>query len=271
MSPIVDRRRAPFCWQNLDDLEAIRSRCPRANLSTTLAVYTTLTEMASKHHRNGGRAGFLETRNRIAELAGVSVRTADGALSRLAEFGLIGIEKRSEGRTRLPSRYCLEPHAAIAPPVQAQGSPLHISRASDSLKEDEDESTPCSQVAVVFAAWVKSTGRTTRTELDAERRRTIEKAIASHGLDDCLAAVRNIGLDAWARGANDRGRRFDDIKHALGDAERIERWRDWQRPAHSAESPSELLAATGQRAQRSQRRRRGAEALNRLIHEPEAT
>jgi hypothetical protein len=80
----------------------------------------------------------------------------------------------------------------------------------------------------VFDAWVGATGRdATRTQFDAKRQRCIRKALASHGLDDCLAAVRNIGRDPWARGSNDRQKRFDDVKHALGDAERIERWRDW--------------------------------------------
>lgn len=85
------------------------------------------------------------------------------------------------------------------------------------------------QVVEVFDEWVAATERAPgRTRLTPDRRRRIDKAIASHGLDDCLAAVRHIGADSWARGANDRGRRFDDIAHALGSTERLERWRDQQ-------------------------------------------
>ena len=83
------------------------------------------------------------------------------------------------------------------------------------------------EVRIVFDEWVRATGRDPkRTKLTPERRRLIAKALASHGLEDCLAAVRNIGADAWARGHNDRGQRFDGIEHALGNAARIERWRD---------------------------------------------
>jgi hypothetical protein len=91
---------------------------------------------------------------------------------------------------------------------------------------------PSPDVEQVFAAWVAATDRDrTRTQLTSQRRRQIERALASHGLDDCLAAVRNIGADEWARGANDRGQRYDDVKHALGSAERLERWRDRRQPA----------------------------------------
>lgn len=87
------------------------------------------------------------------------------------------------------------------------------------------------QVRQVFEAWVAATERdAARTKLTEDRRRRIVKALKSHGLDDCLAAVRHIGADKHsdrcARNGYGRGQRFDDIEHALGDAERIERWRD---------------------------------------------
>jgi hypothetical protein len=82
---------------------------------------------------------------------------------------------------------------------------------------------------LIFDAWVTATGRDPqRTKLTPDRRRCIDKAHTSHGLDDCLAAVQHIGADDWARGQNDRQTRFDDIQHALGSTERIERWRDQQ-------------------------------------------
>lgn len=88
------------------------------------------------------------------------------------------------------------------------------------------EVPPGDPVVTVFDVWAKATDRDGRTRLTPDRRRCIVRALKSHGMDDCLAAVRNIGADTWARGQNDRGTRFDDIKHALGDAERLERWRD---------------------------------------------
>jgi hypothetical protein len=93
--------------------------------------------------------------------------------------------------------------------------------------ESKQTSSVSSPVELVYREWIAATERDgSRTPLTDARRTVIRKALASHGLEDCLIAVRNIGLDTWARGANDRGKRYDDIKHALGSAERIERWRD---------------------------------------------
>ncbi len=84
-------------------------------------------------------------------------------------------------------------------------------------------------IETVFTEWVPATKRDpSRTKLGPERRRIIRKALKSHGVEDCLAAVRNIGRDKWAAGDNDRGIPFNDIKHALGSTEKIERWRDWK-------------------------------------------
>lgn len=101
----------------------------------------------------------------------------------------------------------------------------------------------------VFDAWLVATGRSAkRTDFSEKRQRVISKALVSHGVEDCLAAVTNIGRDEWARGANDRNTRFDEVEHALGDATRIERWRDWTPPAIRAaatgkESPSDMWRA----------------------------
>lgn len=83
----------------------------------------------------------------------------------------------------------------------------------------------------VFDQWVIATKRSAaKTKITPDRQRRIKVALKSHGVEDCLAAVTNIGQDSWAMGHNDRGRPFNDIDHALGDAERIERWRDWKPP-----------------------------------------
>lgn len=85
-------------------------------------------------------------------------------------------------------------------------------------------------ITTVFEAWVAATERDpSRTKLDPDRRRLIDKRLRSHGLDDCLAAVRNIGASIGENSARDgygRGHRFDDLKHALGKTEQIERWRE---------------------------------------------
>lgn len=108
------------------------------------------------------------------------------------------------------------------------GSPPPDQTRHKKKNDNGEAESPDGETKLIFSAWVEATGRDPgKTKLTADRRRRIELAIRSHGSEDCLAAVRNIGKDGWARGDNDRGRRFDDIEHALGKAERIERWRDW--------------------------------------------
>lgn len=103
------------------------------------------------------------------------------------------------------------------------GHPInHLETTKASVDLDRD-------VREVFKAWVESTGRAAaRTKLTPDRRRVIVRALRSHGLADCLLAVRNIGLDGWASGRNERGRPFNGVEHALGSASRLERWRDYE-------------------------------------------
>lgn len=107
------------------------------------------------------------------------------------------------------------------------------------------------EVSIIFHAWLGATERSqAKTKLSPERRTCIKRALVSHGLADCLAAVRNIGASVEARNGYGRGTRFDDIKHALGSSERIEKWRDWKPPSarpaangHGGKpSPGDLLA-----------------------------
>lgn len=126
----------------------------------------------------------------------------------------------------------------LSPPtsVAAAGDISARSGVADVAQTVPSNRKEPSGARLVFTAWVEATNRDPkRTKLTPDRRSVIERAVRSHGLDDCLTAVRNIGLDKWARGDNDRGRRYDDIKHALANGERIERWRDWK--------PTKSLAA----------------------------
>jgi hypothetical protein len=81
----------------------------------------------------------------------------------------------------------------------------------------------------VFDAWVQATKRSPgRTQFTTERRRVIAAALKSYPLEDCLAAVTNIGADPWAMGVNDRNTPFNDVEHALKGAKRIEKYRDFR-------------------------------------------
>lgn len=123
--------RQQFGFQYLDDLRAIRASCPKANLTSALAVYLVLTELAAEQYRSGGREGFVASRKAVAEAAGVSLPTLDKAIKRLADVHLIGIERRREGTTDLPSRYCLTPGQLISPPAKPKALGLDPSRAGE--------------------------------------------------------------------------------------------------------------------------------------------
>jgi hypothetical protein len=100
----------------------------------------------------------------------------------------------------------------------------------DKTEQKNSNSTGNSdQIRQVFDEWVASTQRdAARTKLTPDRRRRIARALAAHGLDDCLAAVRNICRSTEARTGYGRGTRFDDVDHALSTPARVEKWRDYQ-------------------------------------------
>lgn len=79
-----------------------------------------------------------------------------------------------------------------------------------------------SDVSSVFAEWVNVTGRTNRTVLDDKRRRTIQRALKSHGYETCIEAVRGWLNSPFHRGENSSGAVYDDITLILRDAQKIE-------------------------------------------------
>jgi hypothetical protein len=89
---IHDERRAPFCWQTHDAIERIRAQVSGPELKTALAVYLSLTYLASVRHAQGGRGGFAAGRKEVAAAAGVKPATFDKVAEALAQIGLL--EKR---------------------------------------------------------------------------------------------------------------------------------------------------------------------------------
>ena len=94
-----------------------------------------------------------------------------------------------------------------------------------------DPSITAFELKGIYDAWLTATERNgAKTHLSPKRKQQIKAALKSHGYDDCLMAVENIGRSTEARTGYGRGTRFDDVSHALGNAERIEKWRDWKPP-----------------------------------------
>lgn len=188
------------------------------------------------NHASTDEALAFPSVDTISRESRLSRRSVQGALGRLLALG----EIVEAGRTRFGTRcFKLPMGGAKSAPAQdlrpgkicAEGAQNTTSGGAGSAPKPSRTIKESSGVERVFDKWVEATDRdSARTKLTPDRRRRIRNAISSHGVEDCLAAVSNIGRDQWARGDNDRGRRFDDIDHALGTTERIERWRDWKPP-----------------------------------------
>jgi hypothetical protein len=157
-----------------------------------------------------------------------------------------------------PDHQTIHPHEAaskLPPPPQKrdmslQRQPLveHVSLNSSlrnsSLRNSDTPKPPAGDVAVVFAKWIESTGRTT-CKLDEKRRKVISARLKDYPLDDVLAAVQG-----WARDPWDGRRQQNEIAILLRDSAHLEKFRDlWRTPALAAvasgghvdyDGPSEL-------------------------------
>lgn len=81
----------------------------------------------------------------------------------------------------------------------------------------------CSEDVVgdVFGLWCLVHGKK-RAVLTADRRRKIQQAIKSHGVDMVREAIYGCALSGWHMGENPRGKRYNDISLILRNAEKIE-------------------------------------------------
>lgn len=238
---VCDRRRLPFVMVTKAALEVIRAGFDGRRGPVALAIYVALVECANDARSDS----FAVLRRDLAGMGMVELKALERYVPELERLGLVRVESgKQQGAPNVwtltdppavegtcPGHVPGTPsaHAPGAPSEHAGGTPpghaplvngVKKKKKKDSLSNDRE-------VDLVFDTWVSSTRRNrARAKLTDDRRRRIEKALASHGLQDCLAAVRNIGADSWAAGENDRGRPFNDIEHALGSTKRIEEWRD---------------------------------------------
>ena len=98
----------PFCWQTKAALRLIRDYFDATgNVSTALAVYVALSEIASDEQS----AVFDTTTGHIAKYAGLSARTAGPIVTSLAALGLVNIKENTVpgfipgSRIKAPSTY----------------------------------------------------------------------------------------------------------------------------------------------------------------------
>lgn len=191
------------------------------------------------HARDDG-SGAWPAHATIAQEARLSERQVIRCLANLERDGHIARQGHSRAGTNVWAIQMTPDKLSVAQDTTLTSTTENVSQMSPEPSLNRPETANAvSPVRRVFDEWVSSTDRDPkRTVLTAGRRSQIERALKSHGLDDCLAAVAHIGADHWARGGNDRGRRFDDIEHALGNAERIERWRDQEPRSRNGAAPA---------------------------------
>lgn len=81
---------------------------------------------------------------------------------------------------------------------------------------------------VVFSRWLEVTGRTARTDFSAARRKRIEWALKTYGLDETLAALVGLSRSDWNMGRDPKsnGETYTDLTLVLRDATHFERFRD---------------------------------------------
>lgn len=130
-----------------------------------------------------------------------------GSFAESSPNGSGAIPERSESNRRSDQGSGIMDHGSISATKVASSNSQSVS----------------SEIRSVWDAWLASTGRD-RCKLDPKRRGIIERAVRSHGLDDCLDAVRGWVNDPWP----ERAQR-NDVRYLLADAERIEKFRDLAR------------------------------------------
>jgi hypothetical protein len=223
---VRDGRTLPFVPVTVASQEAIRRHVPKRR-PYAVATYIALLEFANEDRSD--RAAV--TQRNIVERVGAGRTTVQAALVDLQAAGVLRVIERHHGASRIENEYIVvEPsngrdESDTPARHTSDPRPPHEQLTQELVEERGERERPRANVDAIFEAWVSATGRDPhRTKLTPERQRCISRAVASHGLTDCLAAVQHIGADDWARGQNDRQTRFDDIQHALGTAERIERW-----------------------------------------------
>jgi hypothetical protein len=96
----------PWCWQHKQVIRFIRDCFDQEkNMTSALAVYVALTELASDHQSET----FTSTIRQIASKAGTSYRTAISVLKRFERLGLVAIQRNiiADSHEKAASTYTL--------------------------------------------------------------------------------------------------------------------------------------------------------------------
>ena len=180
------------------------------------------------------------SRRRLAEMLppGVALGTIRRARAELEAADLLRVEYRTDernGRETTPLYTLMVPVGEGDENERGEGDDTARPEGDQNehpknLNKEPEQEIEVDEVRSVFDAWVGATGKhPTRTRLDDKRRRTIQKALKDHPVEDVLDAVVGWQHEPFYCGENDRGRPFNDLGLLLRDAEHVERFRDLAR------------------------------------------
>lgn len=134
--------------------------------------------------------------------------------------------------------------SAAPPPEQSAPPPEPPSRGK-----------PRSDVLEVFEYWRSKLRKSAATQLDGKRRKRIEWALRTYGLETVKRCIDGYAGSAWHRGENDRHKPFDDLELWLRDAKHVEEGLgyalgDGARRSRGALPPSAIDADSAAESQR---------------------
>ncbi len=97
-----------WCWQDKDILDLIRENFKGQRLTTALAVYLSLTELAS----NQGLDEFVAYFSQIAKLSGKSIPTIKSYANQFIQIGVLDKKNRKvDDKTNLSNQWSLLTHS----------------------------------------------------------------------------------------------------------------------------------------------------------------
>lgn len=230
--------------------------------------YVTATYVALLESANSARAERAElSHRRLALDVGTSTKTIKQALKTLERARVVEVVAHVHAGRRMENEYVIveplgsELQGEVAAAVggirmqggvaATQGGVVATQQSSRSTAYKNSSSTKkrtcagkplpvAEDVAGVFDEWVavrsEHRGRKVTAVLGAARRKLIERAIESHGVEDVKLAVVGWRRSPHHCGENDGGTIYDSLELLLRNAGNIERFRDLELGARDADS-----------------------------------
>lgn len=224
-----DERRAPFVWQSVTALEALRGAYSGSQRSTAIGLYTVMTEVANEQRQREGT--FSATRRDVAQRAGMSRDTLDRYVKGFEDARVLEVDRRpADDGGSLPNRwtlveptpapcercgqpfgagghgpgFCIDRREEGAAPMRqggrtdaAGGGRTHAAVVNDQEQPPQEEGD--ADVAAVWKFWLDAR-KPKVTKLSPGTARQIKRALnAGFEVDDLTRAIDGLLASDWHR------------------------------------------------------------------------